>query len=81
MKKSVIAVPRRGEYNEHIDEHQLQISGVLSDEGYLRQVINIKDLGDMIEECKENPITKMYNRTSNVMNIINEFIQKEQKKK
>lgn len=70
MEKSVISVPRLQKYGEHIDDHQTQISGVLVREGYLREVLDIEDLGDAILESLRNPICKKYDKPSNVRTII-----------
>lgn len=42
--KQVIAVPRLAAFHEHIDDHQTQISGVLRDEGYLYEVLDMAQL-------------------------------------
>ncbi len=76
LGKQVIAVPRLAKYNEHVDDHQLQISGVLAKEGYLREVLDIDELADVIQECKDKPIIKKYDRPSNVLNLIINYIEK-----
>ena len=68
--KQVIAVPRLFKYGEHSDDHQLQVAGALEQEGYLRVVLEMDDLYQTIEECKKNPITKTYDKPSNVVPII-----------
>jgi len=75
--KQVIAVPRLAVYNEHSDDHQLQISEVLTSGGYLRQVLDMEELGRVIEQCKKDPIVKKYDRQSNIIGIIENFIEKE----
>ena len=79
LGKQVIAVPRLHKYGEHSDDHQLEISNLLANEGYLRQVIDIDDLPGVIELCKEQPIFRKYERPSNIVSIIEEFIQKNAK--
>ena len=68
--KQVIAVPRLAKYHEHSDDHQLQVSEALSGEGYLRVVIDMEDLGKVIQQCHDDPITKKYDKPSNVVPII-----------
>lgn len=75
LGKQVIAVPRLAKYGEHVDDHQLQISGVLAKEGYLREVLDMEKLAEVIEQCKESPIIKKYDRPSNVMQVIVDFIE------
>lgn len=74
LEKQVIAVPRLAKYGEHIDDHQTQISSVLAEEGYLREVLDMADLGKTIELAYSNPIIKRYDRPSNVVKIIEDFL-------
>ena len=74
LEKQVIAVPRLAKYGEHIDDHQTQISGVLAEEGYLREVLDMEDLGNTIQLSYSDPIVKKYNRPSNIIQIIEDFL-------
>lgn len=74
LGKNIIAVPRLAKYHEHVDDHQLQIVNVLEKEGYVRAVYDIDDLGKIIKEAQSNPITKSYKRESNIIPIIEHFI-------
>lgn len=74
LGKNIIAVPRLAKFNEHVDDHQLQIVSVLEKEGYVRAVYDMEDLGKTIREALEDPIKKPYNRESNVISIIEDFI-------
>lgn len=76
MGKQVIAVPRLAQYGEHIDDHQTQVCGALAGEGYLRQVLDMKDLGAVIEQCKREPIIKKYDKPSNVLPMIEAQLEK-----
>ena len=74
LGKNIIAVPRLACFNEHTDDHQLQIVKVLEQQGYLRAVYDIEDLGKTILEAIENPIFKPYKRESNILPLIRRFI-------
>ena len=74
LEKQVIAVPRFAQYGEHIDDHQTQITGVLAAEGYLREVQDMEELGAAIRLAYEDPIRKKYDKPSNVIAIIEDFI-------
>ncbi len=74
LEKQVIAVPRLMKYGEHIDDHQTQISGVLAEEGYLREVLDIEKLGETIKLAYSDPIVKKYDKPSNIISIIDEFL-------
>lgn len=72
--KNVIAVPRLAKFGEHVDDHQLQIVELLEKQGFIRAVYDISLLGDTIKEAIEKPISKPYQKESNVLQIIKEFI-------
>lgn len=74
--KNIIAVPRLGRFGEHTDDHQLQIVNVLEKEGYVRAVYDIKKLGETISEAEKEPIKKIYDRESHVLDIIMDYIEK-----
>lgn len=73
-EKQVIAVPRLAQYHEHSDDHQTQISSALAGEGYLREVLDMAELGKTIQAAYENPIQKRYDKPSNIISIIDEFL-------
>jgi len=75
MGKQVIAVPRLVKYDEHIDDHQTQVTGALMRQGYLREVLDIEDLGKIIVQCLHEPIKKKYDKPSNVVLIIEKQIE------
>lgn len=74
LHKQVIAVPRLAKFGEHTDDHQTQVAGVLAKEGYLKMVLDIDKIAEEIMDIKKNPIIKKYNRPSNVISIIEQFI-------
>ncbi len=73
--KKVISVPRLVRYKEHIDDHQLQISSVLSKEGYLWEVLDIEFLGSTIQVVKSNSQLKLWESRSRVLSLIEDFLQ------
>ena len=52
-KKPAIIVPRLKEFNEHIDNHQLELAEVLKKEGKAIIVYNIENLNDAINKTRE----------------------------
>lgn len=76
LGKQVIAAPRLARFGEHIDDHQTQVSGVLAKNGYLREVLDMDELGEAIQLSKTEPILKKYDKPSNVVNIIEDFIER-----
>lgn len=79
--KNIIAVPRLYKYGEHSDDHQTQISSLLANEGYIREVLDMDKLGETILQALEHPITKKYNRPSNIVSIIEAFIEENEERK
>ncbi|MGO1371975.1 MAG: PssE/Cps14G family polysaccharide biosynthesis glycosyltransferase [Senegalia sp. (in: firmicutes)] len=78
--KKVIAVPRLAKYEEHIDDHQIQISEMLFKEGYLKYVLDMDNLLKEINIAKENPISKRYEKSSAIIDVIENFIDKTKQK-
>lgn len=74
LGKQVIAVPRLAKYGEHTDDHQTQVAGVLAEEGYLRCVLDMERLGEIIHLSRVSPIEKRYDKPSRILNIINDFL-------
>jgi beta-1,4-N-acetylglucosaminyltransferase len=48
QKTPIIIVPRLKEFNEHIDDHQLEIANKLSDDQRIRVIYKIDDLEDYL---------------------------------
>lgn len=75
LGKKVIAVPRLKKYDEHIDNHQLQIASVLDESNYLKTVTNLDKLNEVIKMLeKENSIEK-YDKKSEIVNLIETYLQ------
>lgn len=74
MGKKVISVPRLAKYGEHIDDHQTQVSDILAKEGYLKCVLDMDDLINCINDYKNYQIAKKYEKSSEVLNIIEDYI-------
>lgn len=70
----VIAVPRLEKFGEHIDDHQVQIASVLDESNYLKSVVDIDELGKVIKEITEKDIVKKYDKNSEIINIIEQYI-------
>ena len=72
--KKVIVVPRLKRYNEHVNNHQIQIAKKFKQKGYVKYVINAKNLGKVIKSM-ENFIPKQYKKSeSNIISIIENYI-------
>ena len=74
MGKQVLVAPRLARYGEHIDDHQTQVAEMLAQEGFLRYVLNMENLLDGIRSFQEKPIEKVFDKPSEVISIITNFI-------
>ena len=73
--KKVIVVPRLKQYGEHVNDHQIQIAERFKNLGYVKSVLDMKDLGKTIKSM-EKFIPKEYKKTkSSIITIIEEFIE------
>ena len=72
--KKVIAVPRLAKYNEHGNDHQLQIVDNFSERKYILAVKDLNKLGKTIEKAKTFKPQKFVSNTHNIINMIEEFI-------
>ena len=74
--KKVIAVPRLAKYNEHGNDHQLQIVENFSERKYILALKDMNKLGKTIEKAKKFKPQKFVSNTHNIINIIENFIDK-----
>ena len=75
--KKVIACPRLAKYKEHINDHQVQIVEKFSQAGYILSYNDGDDLNKVIKESKKFIPNKYVSNTDNMVNIIENFIDKE----
>lgn len=72
--KKVIAAPRLAKYNEHMNDHQLQIVSRFSEMGYILAYNECDDLSYIIEKSKTFKPKKYVSNTDNMIQIIKNFI-------
>lgn len=72
-------MPRLVKYQEHIDDHQIQVCDMLEKQQYLKVVYEISDLYGMIQQVKKQKDVKQYSNPSNILSIIDEYIARTQK--
>lgn len=78
--KRVIAVPRRKEYKEHVNNHQIQIVENFDQEGYIKGVFEIETLGDVIKNIEQFKPRQFVSNTNHMIELIEDFIAKKEKK-
>lgn len=74
--KKIIVVPRLSKYKEHTNDHQLQITKKLSDEGYILSCNNIKNLKSKIKEINKFVPKKYIGGNEIMIDTIKNFIEK-----
>lgn len=72
--KKVIVAPRLKKYNEHVNNHQIQIARKFEQQGYVKCVINMKNLGKIIESIKDFQPKQYKKSESDVISIIENYI-------
>ncbi len=72
--KPVIAVPRVQEFNEHVDNHQIEITRQFKDMKLIESVNKIEDLYEKINSINNISIKKYVSNTSNIIKEIELFI-------
>lgn len=75
LGKKVIAVPRLKEYGEHVNNHQLEIVEKFAEQGYIKAVKNLNELGKTILNLEKFTPKKYESNTDNMINLIEKFIE------
>ena len=76
MGKRIIIVPRRKEFGEHVDNHQLELAEVFHEKYNIPVVTEMDELYDVIQKINEyEPIKWEENNTSLINSIENKINQ------
>ena len=73
-EKKVIAVPRLKKYNEHVNDHQLDIIDSFNEMGYIIGIHDVSELGDAIKKATDFQPKKYIQNTGNIIKIVEDFI-------
>jgi len=73
--KKVIAMPRLKKYNEHTNDHQLEIVSKFREMGYILSCNEKDNLNDVLMKTKNFKPKKFVNDNIKMKNIIEEFIE------
>lgn len=74
--KKVIIFPRLAKYNEHLDDHQLELSNVFVKAGYVLCANNKEELINSIEKCSDFTPKKFESNKKNFNQLIINYIEK-----
>lgn len=73
--KKLVVVPRRQEFDEHVDNHQLQIAEVLERRNRAIAVYDIKNLDKAIKKAKKSKmINRNIGRENKIVEVIENYI-------
>lgn len=72
--KIVIVAPRLAKYNEHLNDHQLQITSNFDKAGYILPLYENDDLGKILKKAKTFKPKKFKSNTHNMVKLIADFI-------
>ena len=73
-EKTVIACPRLAKYDEHINDHQLQIIERFVENGYILSYYEKDDLKEVLKKATNFKPNKYKSNTKNMINIITNYI-------
>lgn len=72
--KKVLVVPREQKYDEHENDHQIQITERFTKMGYILPCMDTKDISLKIQELKEFKPKKFVSNNKKLINKIEEYI-------
>lgn len=72
--KKVIVAPRLSKYDEHMNDHQIQITENFSKVGYILPLYENDDLEKVLENVKTFKSRKFKSNTNHMIKIISDFI-------
>lgn len=75
MDKKVIAAPRFHKYDEHVNDHQLQIIQTFDGQGFIKGIKDVSELEDAIGELPTFNPNKFVSNTKNIIHIVEDFIE------
>jgi len=74
-EKKVIAVPRLKKYNEHVNDHQIDIIKSFNEAGYILGIDEVEELPEALEKIKKFKPEKYVQNTGNIIKMIEDYIE------
>lgn len=75
-KKKVIIVPRQSIYNEHYDDHQLEIAKAFAKKGYTLTALTFEDLKQCLINIQKFAPVEFHSNNKRMIDLICQFIEK-----
>lgn len=73
--KKVIAVPRLKKYNEHVNDHQVEIIDAFNEKGYIIGIHGVEEIPEALDKVKNFKPKKYEQNTGKIIKIIEDFIE------
>lgn len=74
-EKKVIVVPRLAKYEEHVDNHQVQIAESFSKQNYVIMCTEADSLEELIVKAKHHEFAKYISQRKQMVETIEKFLQ------
>lgn len=74
LDKKIIAIPRLSKYNEHVDDHQIEIINKFTKDKYILSSTNEKEISILIDKIKEFNPYKYYSLRDNFIAQLSKYI-------
>lgn len=78
--KKVIAIPRLAKYQEHVDDHQLQLVEQFSEMNLIHVCLKCDDLGRSIDDVRKREFNNYISNTDVIIESIEQFIDNNEKR-
>lgn len=73
-EKKVIGVPRLAKYEEHVDDHQIQLIDEFTSLGFIEPAYETEDIEKALKKVKKKKYNKYISNTDAIIDSIEEFI-------
>lgn len=73
--KKVIAMPRLKQFNEHVDDHQVEITSQFKNIGIIESEEDMKYLGELVKKIDYKEFKSYETNTLTIINEIEQFIE------
>lgn len=75
-EKKIIAIPRLAKYNEHVDDHQIQLIKQFEELNFIEPCYELDELENKLKEIKNKKYNKYVSNTDTIIESIKEYIEK-----
>ena len=73
-EKKIIAIPRLAKYNEHVDDHQIQLIKQFEELNFIEPCYELDDLESKLKEIKNKSYKNYISNTDEIIESIKEYI-------